>query len=449
MRNFIRSALVSACLALSASPSFATLPLTDSQGQQLPTLAPMLKQVNPAVVNISVVATQTVQNPLLNDPFFRRFFNVPPNAPTEQKRRTQSAGSGVIVDAAKGIVVSNHHVVKGADEITVGLSDGRSLKAKLVGSDEGADVAVLQIEAKGLTALPLADSDKVEVGDFVVAIGNPFGLGQTVTSGVVSALGRSGLGIEGYEDFIQTDASINPGNSGGALVNLKGELVGINTAILAPSGGNVGIGFAIPTNMMKSSLEQILEHGEVQRGQLGVIIQDLTPELAEALEIKDVQRGVLIAQVQEGSNAAKAGLKPGDVVTRIDGKAVNTGAQLRANVGSRKIGEDVSLDLIREGKEKSISLKIGKAEHKGGESQVKLLAGTRLHDSPDGEGVVIADLQPDSPAAQSGLQAGDLIVGANRNRVHNMSELQAAARGANRLLLQIVRDGSTFFAVIR
>src|SRR5690606_15540101 len=250
----------------------------DGDGRPLPSLAPVLKQVTPAVVNISTFTTRSVQqNPLLNDPVFRHFFRIPPGAQMPQQRRTQSAGSGVIIDIANGTVVTNHHVVDGADEINVGLQDGRTLKAKLVGSDPDVDIAVLKIEPKNLTALTLTNGDTAEVGDFVIAIGNPFGLGQTVTTGVVSALGRTGLGIEGYENFIQTDASINPGNSGGALVNLRGELIGINTAIIAPGGGNVGIGFAIPSSMVRNSVDQILKHGEVKRGQLGVVIQDLVP----------------------------------------------------------------------------------------------------------------------------------------------------------------------------
>jgi S1-C subfamily serine protease len=250
--------------------SQAGAPLVDSEGEEIPSLAPMLKQINPGVVNISTFSKRDMQNPLLNDPFFRRFFNIPDPGPQHNipQRRQQSAGSGVIVDVDEGTIVTNYHVIKDADEIHVGLTDGRSLEAKLIGFDPEVDIAILKVNDKNLTAIKLANSDVLEVGDYVVAIGNPFGLGQTVTTGIVSALGRTGLGIEGFENFIQTDASINPGNSGGALVNLRGELVGINTAILAPAGGNVGIGFAIPTNMVKISLDQILENGDVRRGQI-------------------------------------------------------------------------------------------------------------------------------------------------------------------------------------
>ena len=272
-------------MILASTPALAVWPLQDGDGNQLPSLAPMLEKVNPAVVNISTFATRQQMNPLLNDPFFRHFFGPGPYHQAPQQKRSQSAGSGVIVDADKGTVITNFHVIDGADEIKVSLNDGRTFAAKLVGSDPDVDIAILDIDADGLHEVKMADSERARVGDFVVAIGNPFGLGQTVTTGVVSAIGRTGLGIEGYENFIQTDASINPGNSGGALVNLNGELVGINTAIIAPAGGNVGIGFAIPTNMARHSLEQILEHGEVKRGQLGVIIQDLTPDLAEAFDL--------------------------------------------------------------------------------------------------------------------------------------------------------------------
>ncbi|HNE00032.1 MAG TPA: trypsin-like peptidase domain-containing protein, partial [Plasticicumulans sp.] len=306
-------AMIALAAGLAAAPVPAALPW-GAGSSELPTLAPMLEKATPAVVNVNTEShVRTPRNPLLDDPVFRRFFNLP-KQPHERERKAQSLGSGVIVDAERGYVLTNHHVIEGADVISITLRDGRQLQAKLIGSDPDTDVAVVQVPAKNLSALPLADSDGLRVGDFVVAIGNPFGLGQTVTSGIVSALGRSGLGIEGYEDFIQTDASINPGNSGGALVNLRGELIGINTAILAPSGGNVGIGFAIPINMARQVMDQIVRHGAIRRGLLGVATQDLTPQLAQAFGIRTDQ-GAVISQIGAKSAAEKAGLRVGDVIT--------------------------------------------------------------------------------------------------------------------------------------
>lgn len=440
---------------LGSHSALALFPSVDSQGEPLPSLAPMLKQVNPAVVNISTFTTRKVQqNPLLNDPFFRRFFNVPEQQMQPQQRRTQSAGSGVIIDAKAGTVLTNHHVIDGADEITVAMEDGRSYTAELVGSDSEMDIAVLKIKGDNLTAVKLADSDALQVGDFVAAIGNPFGLGQTVTTGIVSALGRTGLGIEGYESFIQTDASINPGNSGGALVNLRGELIGINTAILAPSGGNVGIGFAIPINMAMASISQILEHGEVRRGQLGVVIQDLTPELAEAFDIDRYQRGAVVAEVQEDSAAEKAGLEAGDVVIAVDGKQVLSSAQLRNAVGVRRVGDKLKITVLRDGKEKTFkatlaepaSVKVAKDSDIASES----LRGATLQDSEDGKAVVIAKIDPESAAASSGLRPGDLIVSVNRQRVRNVKEFtKIAANSGDRILLRVVRGQAALWVVLK
>ncbi len=353
-RSLLPAALVALGLAIMIPlPAQSTLPAAvDSQA--LPTLAPMLEKATPAVVNIAT-ESRLARNPLLDDPFFRRFFNIP-EQPLE--RKAQSVGSGVVVDARRGYVITNHHVVDGVDTITVTLRDGRKLNAKVIGSDRESDVAVIQIPSGNLTALPLADSDALRVGDFVVAIGNPFGLGQTVTSGIISALGRSGLGIQGYEDFIQTDASINPGNSGGALVNLRGELVGINTAIIAPGGGNVGIGFAIPSNMVSRLMNQIIAHGSVRRGQLGVSAQDLTPDLARAFNIP-ANQGAIIAQVSPRSAAARAGLKEGDVVLGINGRSIRDGGALRNAIGLLEIGESVRLEILRDGKPQTIDAKIG------------------------------------------------------------------------------------------
>lgn len=328
-----------------ASPTLgqpaANLP-TDARG--IPTLAPVLKPVLPGVVNIAVQGRiREEDNPLYQDPFFRRFFGVPERPP---EREFQSTGSGVIVDAGRGYVLTNNHVVERADQTIVGLQDGRRLPAKIVGTDKEADIAVLQIAPENLVAVPLGDSDALQVGDFVVAIGNPFGLGQTVTSGIVSALERGGLGIEGLEDFIQTDAAINPGNSGGALIDLRGRLVGINTAIIGPSGGNVGIGFAIPINMAREIMDQISRHGTVRRGQLGVLVQDLTAERAAAMAAKS-RRGVAIAEVTKGSAAEKAGLKPGDIVLAVNGRPVFSAGQLRNRIAMLRVGQKVDVQVLR------------------------------------------------------------------------------------------------------
>ncbi len=452
--TFRRSVFVCVALLFTALPSWAALPAFDGEGRQLPSLAPLLKEVNSSVVNISTYTTRRVQqNPLLNDPFFRRFFNVPQGQQMPQTRRTQSAGSGVIINAGKGTVVTNHHVVDGADEIHVGLEDGRSYRAKLVGSDPGVDIAVLQLEEfEDLTDISIADSDQLLVGDFVIAIGNPFGLGQTVTSGVVSALGRTGLGIEGYENFIQTDASINPGNSGGALINLRGELVGINTAIIAPAGGNVGIGFAIPANMAKSSVDQILEHGEVKRGQLGIIIQDLTRDLAEAFDIDKQQRGVVVAEVQPGSAADKAGLKAGDIVISVDGKAVETSAKLRNEIGQRRIGEKVKLTILRDGRSKVIKARVGEASNQlaGSDDIHPFLEGAQLNVAAKGAGVEISAVDPNSNAARAGLRPGDIILSANRAKVTSLGDLKkAAAQSERRLVLRVKRGNAALYLVLQ
>jgi Do/DeqQ family serine protease len=411
----------------------------------------MLKSVNPAVVNIATFTKREANNPLLNDPFFRHFFDIPEQRQAPQQRQ-RSAGSGVIVSAADGTVITNHHVINGADEIQVVLNDGRSFAAELVGSDPEVDIAVLKIEASNLTQLSMSNSDDLLVGDFVVAIGNPFGLGQTVTTGVVSALGRTGLGIEGYEDFIQTDASINPGNSGGALVNLRGELVGINTAIIAPAGGNIGIGFAIPINMARASVEQILEHGEVKRGQIGVSIQDVTPELQEAFGLKNGQLGVLVTGVAEKSEADKAGLKPGDVIVAVDGRPTLSAGALRNAIGVRRIGDHVKITFIRDGKEKTVRSRVGSADA-GFASAGKahpLLEGAQFDNNRDGGGVVVTRIIPRSPAAASGLQTGDVIIGANRARVENLEDFnKAVGRGKDSILLHVQRGRGSFYLVIR
>ena len=328
-------------------------------GRGVLTLAPVIERVTGAVVNIATSSRIAVPaNPLLQDPFFRRFFGVP-DQPRE--RRVLSAGSGVIVDAANGYVLTNNHLIGNADQILVTLKDGRELPARLIGSDPGTDIALLHVDGAELTALSFGDSENLQVGDLVIAIGNPFGIGQTVTSGIVSALGRRGLGIEGYEDFIQTDASINPGNSGGALVNSKGELVGINTAILGPAGGNVGIGFAVPSNMARAVMDQLVAYGEVRRGRLGVTVQDLTPALAEALDLRSA-RGAVVTQVEPGSPATRAGLRPGDVIVEINRRPIDNATDLRNLVGLSEVGGALDITFYRDGREQRVSTQVGQLE---------------------------------------------------------------------------------------
>ncbi len=444
-----------ALIAVWFQTASAALPLiVDGNGR--PTLAPMLKEVTPAVVNISTKShVRMQQNPLFNDPFFRRFFDVP-DMPRQQAR--QALGSGVIVDADNGYILTNNHVIENADEIMVTLKDKRHFEAKVVGTDPDADLAVIQIKARHLAELDMADSSTLEVGDFVVAIGNPFGLEQTVTSGIVSALGRSGLGIEGYENFIQTDASINPGNSGGALVDLDGKLVGINTAILGPSGGNVGIGFAIPSNMVRNIMAQLIEYGEVRRGQLGVMIQNITPDLAEALGIKH-DTGAVIAQVVEGSAADKAGLKVGDVVTAVNGKAVHNAAQLRNAVGMLRVGEKISLEIVRDGRKRTIKARIAEPQRTRAEAAglPEKLSGAVLGMIEPShplagkvEGVEVIDVERGSPAARAGLRKGDIILSVNRKSVKNVEDVRRAAqKNAHGILLNIRRGNGALFLVIR
>jgi Do/DeqQ family serine protease len=439
-------ALLSGLLAVS-TPSWAALPLA-VDGQSLPSLSPMLKRVTPGVVNISTkTQIQQAEHPLMRDPVFRHFFGVP-NMP--RQRESSSLGSGVIVDARRGYVLTNNHVVDKADEITVTLTDGRKLSAKLVGADRESDVAVIKVNAERLTEVPIANSDRLQVGDFVVAVGNPFGLGQTVTSGIVSALGRSGLGIEGYEDFIQTDASINPGNSGGALVDLSGQLVGINTAILAPNGGNVGIGFAIPVNMAMSIMNTLVEHGEVKRGLLGVTVQDLTHELAQAFKLNQTQ-GAVITGVQPGSPAEDADLEPGDVVLAINGRRVKNSADVRNIIGLSQIGDEVEVEVVHKGSTVTREAKIAKPKfvNADGQSIHPKLAGVLFKELPGGDGVLIEKMSTSSYAYQAGLAPGDIIVGANRRQAGTIAELRRALKGGNQLLLNVQRDDQGFVVVLQ
>ena len=356
----------------------------------------------------------------------------------------------MIVDAKQGYIITNTHVIENATEITVTLLDNRSLTAKVVGKDEGSDVAVLKVQATNLTAIPIADSDRTEVGDFVVAIGNPFGLGHTVTSGIVSALGRSGINPEGYEDFIQTDASINPGNSGGALVTLDGQLVGINTAILSRTGGNIGIGFAIPANMMKTVMNQLVKHGEVRRGVLGVNIQTLTPDIAQSMDIANTQ-GALVSQVVEGSAAEKAGIKAGDIITAVNGKPVKDAAALRNTIGLLSIGDRVEVALLRDGKPRRVTAVVAErdAAAEAAASDVhRGLEGADLADAQGG-GVLIRAVAEGSPAAQRGLRANDIIIGVGRARVANLAEFRRATEGASAFVLQIRRGNAMLVIPIR
>jgi Do/DeqQ family serine protease len=435
-----------------AFPAQAGLPFANSKNG-VPTLAPLLQEVTPAVVNISVQSRSAIEdNPLFRDPFFRRFFNIPDQA----ARQEQSAGSGVIVDAASGYVVTNYHVIKDAQQVTVTLKDMRQFVAKLVGSDPGTDIALLKIEAKNLQALRLGDSDLLNVGDFVVAIGNPFGLGQTVTSGIVSALGRSGLDLEGYEDFIQTDASINPGNSGGALINLKGEMVGINTAIIGPSGANVGIGFAVPSAMVKAVLDQIVRFGEVRRGRLGASSEDITHDLARSLGLASTE-GAIISTVESKSPAEQAGLKPGDVITAVNGRPVRRSIDLRNKIGMMPIGETVNLTILRNGKTLSTKIKIATPlEVQGTEAEtVPQLAGATVANFKTGargklEGVIVTQVDANSPAWLHGIRPGDIVLGVNRKKVRSVQEFLSVLQSSEgRIILNLLRGDFKLAIVIR
>jgi Do/DeqQ family serine protease len=434
--------------ALAASPSAA------QDAAPMPSLAPMVKRVSPAVVNIATRGTikekEGQRNPLLDDPFFRRFFDVPPDA-RPRERQFQSAGSGVIVDAKNGYIITNHHVVENASEITITLLDNRSFSAKVVGTDEGADIAVLQAKQPNLVAMSLGDSAKLEVGDYVVAIGNPFGLQHTVTAGIVSALGRTGINPDGYEDFIQTDASINPGNSGGALVNLRGELVGVNSAILSGSGGNIGIGFAIPVNLVKNVMDQLIKYGQVKRGVLGVNLYPVTADIAKEFGVSE-SSGALVAGVQPGSAAEKAGVKTGDIITSLDGVAKKDPGELRYAIGLLHVGDKVDIGLLRDGKPRTVTAVIAERPETETANAVDInrgLEGADLTDSPDGNGVLVKSLQDGSPAAQAGLRSNDLIVGVGRTPVTNTKAFKEAAKGASVLVLNVRRGGTVLLIPIR
>jgi Do/DeqQ family serine protease len=418
-------------LAFIASGAAAQIPSGAPLRDGLPTFAPILEKVTPAVVNIAVLQrSPEEQNPLMRDPFFRRFFGGP-----GQSEPQIAAGSGVIVDAKNGYVMTNAHVVKDAREVLVTLKDNRRLPAKLVGVDPGTDIAVVRVVPQNLVDVKFGDSDALQVGDFVIAIGNPFGLGQTATSGIVSALGRSGLSMEGYEHFIQTDASINPGNSGGALVNLRGELVGINTAIIGPAGGNVGIGFAVPVVMARAVMEQLVKFGEVKRGRLGISMTDVVGG-----------EGATVAEVQADSPAAKAGLRKADVVTGLNGRPVRGAAELRARLGVVPVGETVELQIQRGAEKHTIKAQIAAIESGGGGGEaVQELAGAVFQEvSKSGlpgrsRAVLVTAVKPESPAYRHGLRPGDLIIGVNAQRVSSIKELTGALKRRGGVQLNVLR----------
>ncbi|MCL1090726.1 Do family serine endopeptidase DegQ [Shewanella profunda] len=446
--SVLSAAMLAATLTMMPAISQAAIPQT-VDGQSIPSLAPMLERTTPAVVSVAVTGTHVSKQRVPD--VFRYFFG--PNAPQEQvqERPFRGLGSGVIIDADKGYIVTNNHVIDGADDIQVGLHDGREVKAKLIGTDSESDIALLQIEAKNLVAIKSSNSDDLRVGDFAVAIGNPFGLGQTVTSGIVSALGRSGLGIEMLENFIQTDAAINSGNSGGALVNLNGELIGINTAIVAPGGGNVGIGFAIPANMVKNLVAQIAEHGEVRRGVLGISGRDLDSQLAQGFGL-DTQHGGFINEVTAGSAAEKAGLKAGDIIVSVDGRGIKSFQELRAKVATMGAGAKVELGIIRDGDKETVKVTLGEASQTSDSAAGAvhpMLQGASLENSSKG-GVTIADVAQGSPAAMSGLQKGDIIVGINRTAIKDLKTLKAQLKDQEgAVALKILRDKSMLYLVLR
>jgi Do/DeqQ family serine protease len=454
LRLTLAAASLAAAVIITLPVAQAALPTAPVADSPMPSLAPMVKRISPAVVNIATRGTVKEKpgqrNPLLDDPFFRRFFDAPQDS-KPRERQFQSAGSGVIVDAKNGYIITNNHVVENASEITITLLDNRSFSAKVIGTDEGADIAVLQAKEPNLISMALGDSGKLEVGDFVVAIGNPFGLQHTVTAGIVSALGRSGINPDGYEDFIQTDASINPGNSGGALVNLRGELVGINSAILSGSGGNIGIGFAIPVNMVKGVMDQLIKYGQVKRGILGVNIYNVTPEIAKEFGMTE-SSGALVAGVAQGSAAEHAGVKTGDVITSINGVTMHSAGELRNAIGMLRVGDKVELGLLRDGKPRKVTALIAERADAETANAAQInpgLEGAELSDAPEGGGVLVRSVQEGSPAAQAGMKANDVIVGVGRTPVSNNKSFREAAKGANVLVLNIRRGPINLLIPIR
>ncbi len=452
-------------LMLSLNIAYA-LPTHDSQNQPLPSLAPMLEKITPAVVNISNSGSYHGAKKMpdfLNDPFFKRFFKFDSPRHKSIPRQAHTLGSGVIVDAEKGYILTNNHVISDASKIQVTLKDGRKLIAELIGTDPQTDIAVIKIDSDNLSEIKFSDSDQLRVGDFALAIGHPFGLDQTVTSGIVSGLGRSGLGIEGYEDFIQTDASINPGNSGGALVNLHGELIGINTAIFSKSGGNIGIGFAIPVNMAQSVMQQLIKHGSIQRGILGVQVQDLTPELATAFDV-NVSKGAIVAQVIAESAASRAGVKAGDIIIGVNGRSIDSSSSLRNYIGLKRPGDLAEIELLRGTKTISLKATIGGVKTPSIAAAVPVeesgFNGKQLHPTLEGayfgpnghdQGVQVLSVAKGSLAWQAGIRKDDIIIAINRKEIRSINDLKKAAEKDQSPLiaLNIHRGNSALFLVLR
>ena len=434
---------------LFSSLSIAGLP-TEVNGVKVPSLAPILENVTPAVVNIHSTSRQRVSN--RNQSFYNWFYGLPS---VPQERVTQSLGSGVIVDSETGYILTNNHVIDDADDIQVSLQDGRSISATLIGTDEGTDVAVIQIEANDLNALRLVDSKNMRVGDFVVAVGNPFGLGQTVTSGIVSALGRNNLQGLGYQNFIQTDASINPGNSGGALINLKGELVGINTAIYSPSGGNVGIGFAIPSSLAKRIMKQLIQFGQVRRGSLGIEVQDITANLARAFNL-DKNSGVIITDIEPDSPADLAGLVPGDIISHLNNNRIKNQHDFENQEGLFELNTSIDIKFLRNEKEKTTRTEINSFDRKemdGIELNNKLSGAhfinlpARLKDNY--QGVLIDEIKRRSNAWNQGLRSGDLITSVNKTKVQNLKQLKILLdKSQDSAVLNVYRNYRNYLLVL-
>ncbi|GFQ18250.1 serine endoprotease DegQ [Enterobacter hormaechei] len=452
-KNQLLSALaLSVGLSLSASfPVSAALPSQVPGQEAIPSLAPMLEKVLPAVVSVQVEGTARQSQRIPEE--LKKYFGE--DAPDQQAQPFEGLGSGVIIDAAKGYILTNNHVISQADKISVQLNDGREFDAKLIGGDDQSDIALLQVQnPSNLTQIAIADSDKLRVGDFAVAVGNPFGLGQTATSGIVSALGRSGLNLEGLENFIQTDASINRGNSGGALLNLNGELIGINTAILAPGGGSIGIGFAIPSNMAKTLSQQLIQFGEVKRGLLGIKGMEMSADIAKAFKL-NVQRGAFVSEVLPNSGSAKAGVKSGDVIVSLNDKPLSSFAELRSRIATTEPGAKVKLGLIREGKPLTVEVTLDKSTSSSASAEQlsPALQGATLSDGQlknGTKGISVTTVEKSSPAAQAGLHQDDVIVGVNRTRVQSIAEMRKVLESKPAVIaLQIIRGNDTLYILLR